>query len=323
MTPPSDRERLMLRWYPRSWRDRYGDELRALVAEEASSGRVSLRTYVELAIAGTRERLRAGGLVGEGRSHREDVRSGALAILCAWSLFSIGGIGFQNLSENFQPAVAGTSAATISIASFDVIVAAAVVGVILLGIGALAALPAFVRFVRAGRLGEVRRWFVWAVASTLVEGGALAAILPWAHSLSAEDRAGALPSYSMAVLGFAVLTSVMLAMWTVAAVATARRVELSPRTLSLEGVLALTLCGLMAIITFATLIWWTAIASGAPWFFDLNSSGRSVSVLRGAAHPLAFTPNLLASVGLMAGATAFAVAGARRISRHRGLLALS
>ena len=56
----------LLRWYPPAWRARYGEELEELIAEATGGGRVPWRTRLDIARSGTRERLRASGLTGDG-----------------------------------------------------------------------------------------------------------------------------------------------------------------------------------------------------------------------------------------------------------------
>ena len=54
---PRQRGRLLLLFYSRSWRERYGDELLDLLADT----RITLRTALDVAAAGIRQRLRAAG----------------------------------------------------------------------------------------------------------------------------------------------------------------------------------------------------------------------------------------------------------------------
>jgi hypothetical protein len=299
-----------LRWYPASWRDRYGEELVALVAEESRGRRLPARTRVDLAMAGLRERVRATGLTRDAGEPREDVRLGALVVLSAWALFAIGGIGYQNLSENFQREVTGRASA-ISVASFDAIVAAAALAVLVVAAGAMVAVPSFLRFVRAGGWPSVRRRFRLAGAMTLAALGALAAIVPWAHSLTYAERNGTLYTYSLAVLGFAALTAASLALWTTASVGTARRLDFTERALAREGGLALALFVLMVVMTVAATVWWVSVGTAAPWFLQGTAPGT---------RPVPLSANLVVSVGCMAVATVVAAAGARRISARRAVL---
>jgi len=49
VTLPRDRA---LRWYPRAWRERYGDELLALVEDYSENGRLRFRDRLDLVQAG-------------------------------------------------------------------------------------------------------------------------------------------------------------------------------------------------------------------------------------------------------------------------------
>jgi hypothetical protein len=49
VTPRRDRA---LRWYPRAWRERYGDELWALVEDYSENGRLRFRDRLDLVHAG-------------------------------------------------------------------------------------------------------------------------------------------------------------------------------------------------------------------------------------------------------------------------------
>ena len=58
------RVRRLLLWYPRGWRDRYGDEFaELLIAEQAEQGASWLRS-ANVAATGLRARLAAAGLAG-------------------------------------------------------------------------------------------------------------------------------------------------------------------------------------------------------------------------------------------------------------------
>ena len=59
---PDELERL-LRWYPPAWRDRYGDELVALLEDELDGAAPDVRLRLSLAASGIRQRARWSGLV--------------------------------------------------------------------------------------------------------------------------------------------------------------------------------------------------------------------------------------------------------------------
>ena len=67
---------------------------------------------------------------------------------------------------------------------------------------------------------------------------------------------------------WAMLVVVTLTLWTVTAVAAARRVEFSEAILTAEAVLAAALTAAMVVIVVATAVWWAAMAKDAPGFLS-------------------------------------------------------
>ena len=82
--------KLRLHAYPRRWRERYGEELLALLEEEP----FTWRARANVLLAGLGERLRGSG-------------PPPLRVLWAWTLFVIGGMAFQKASEHWQVVVPG------------------------------------------------------------------------------------------------------------------------------------------------------------------------------------------------------------------------
>jgi len=159
--------RLLLHAYPRRWRERYGEELLALLEAEP----VTWRVRANVVTAGLGERLR-----GSGRPQSR--------ILWAWSLFVVGGLAFQKTSEHWQ-AVVPAGDRFVPTAAFDVVQAAAVVGSTAVLVGVALALPAFVRDLRSGGWRAVRRPVLVASCATVVAAAALLASLPWVFVASA------------------------------------------------------------------------------------------------------------------------------------------
>ena len=91
-----DRDDLMalLRWYPASWRDRYGTELVALMEDDLDGRRPTFAYRASMAASGMGQRLRAAGLVGDGAAPEVRVRAGALVVLASWVALVLGGAAF-------------------------------------------------------------------------------------------------------------------------------------------------------------------------------------------------------------------------------------
>ena len=93
-----------LRWYPRSWRARYGDELAALLDDEYGRS-APARIRLSLVSGGLRQRARQSGLTGDAVPAADGVRAGALVVLVAWIAFVVAGASFAKFSEHFDEAL--------------------------------------------------------------------------------------------------------------------------------------------------------------------------------------------------------------------------
>jgi hypothetical protein len=259
---------LLLRLYPRAWRVRYGAELEELILA-SSSGRTSWRVRADVVAGAFRERLRSAGLSGDSPPV-EQARGGVLLALCAWVLFVVGGLSVQRFSEHWQGATPAGVLRFPSLAydAFDALLAAAVVGTVLVLVGIAVTLPAMVRFLREGGWPLVRRRILVAVASTVVAVGFVVGLALWARGVTEAGRNGGDHAYvGLAALTLAAILA-CLAAWTAAAVACARRLHLSLVALVVEAVLAVGVTLSMATMTVATLTWWVVFARAAqePFF---------------------------------------------------------
>ena len=264
-----------LRWYPRSWRVRYGDELVALLDDEYD-GRPPALTRLGLVTGGLRQRARQSGLTGDSASPADGVRAGALLVLAAWTAFAIAGAGFAKFSEHFDEALPHRAAAhQVPDIAFTVLQAVAGVAGVLVIVGALLAAPAFVRYLRADGWTSVRGHCRWALACTAVTGAATVPVLLWAHHLTPDQRNGGLPWYGVVFLIWAALAILTLTSWAVVAVAAARRVELPAAVLTAEAALAGAVAVAMVAMVGATVVWWAAMAHSAPGFLDAGPGGTS------------------------------------------------
>jgi hypothetical protein len=297
----------LLRWYPPAWRERYGDELVALMEDDLGGRRPTVGFRLSVAVGGVRERAHGAGLLGDTLPRAERARSASLLVLCAWTVFVLAGASFSKLSEHFDGAVP-TASRSLPTRAFDSVVVAAAVGGVLVVAGALVAVPAFARFLRHGGWAAVRRQVIRAATVTAVTVGVTCALVPWAHSLTPTQRNGGSVPYGLAFLAWAALVAMTLILWTAVAVAAGRRVELSDRALALESALATVVAAAMVAMTVATAVWWGALATRAPWFLHGAPAGSGGS---------SFDPRLALTTGVMLVAASTGVYGAVRIGRSR------
>ena len=295
---------LLLRLYPRAWRARYGEELEALIVESSGGPRVPWRTRFDVARGGARERLRAAGLLGDGRPG-DEVRAGASLTLCAWALFVAAGMAVQKFSEHWQDVTPSADRALPSTA-FAALMIAAVCGSVLVLVGIGTALPSLAASLRTGGWPVIRRRVVTAALLTCGVIAGTVVLVAWAHGLTNRERTGGDAAYATAFVAWALLVVACLFAWTAAAIAAARRLHLPAAVLRTEAWIASLVTAAMAAMTVAALVWWIALADLAPWFLAGRPVGSSASP---------FAPELLAACALMVLATLIGATGAQRAMR--------
>ena len=283
--------RLLLRTYPPAWRARYGEELAALMADTSEQGRVPWRTWVDVALGGARERLRAAGLAGDALPPAARSRAGSILVLCAWALFVVGGLAVQRVSEQWQAATPAADRA-VPAAAFTALTAAAAVGTALVVAGATYALPALRSFLHSGGWSTVRPRCLRAAWTTAAGAGATIGLIVWAHRLTPAARNGHDTAYAVGFAAWSMLMVACLAASTLAAVTVAQRIDLPPPALRRIAWLATGVAATMAVMTVATIVWWSQLPAAA--------------AAAGAA------PLMLGALLAMPAATALGIAGARR-----------
>ena len=302
----------MLRWYPPAWRARYGDELTALMEDMyAASGRVPPRARLGLVRAGLVERAREAGLVGTAVGPAARVTGGSLLVLCAWGFFVVAGATFGKFTDQW---LHGTPTAdrALPTAGYGLALVSAVVAAALVVLAAALVVPSFVRLVRSGRWPEVRGPVWRAVVGAVVAASFVGSTLGWARHLSAHDRNGGLPAYSVVFVLVCLTVVVGIALGTAAAVAVARRVELHDRVVRVLGLQALGVTAAMVSMFGGVVTWWAAEATHAPTVLA-GGIGDGFIWTSSSAPPTLLAAGLLMVVGL-----ALAVAGSVRVLRGIG-----
>ncbi len=301
----SSADRRILRWYPARWRDRYGDELLALVEDETGGSPPGPKMRVEIACAGLRQRARDAALVGHTRSRSEQMWTGALTVLVGWAAFMLGGASFQRQSEHFVGGVPA-SARAVPVGAFDTIRVLALLGGSIVVLGALATLPAFIQMVRRGGWRDLRRSVAWVAGTSAVCIGSLVGLAAWAHSLDSATRNGGSIAYSLAFVAFGLVAAVTLGAWTALAVVAARKLEVRTWLLYIESVLALCLALVMTLLLAATALWWESMAKSAAWVIAGTPQGT---------HPAAVSSFLVCALASMSVGVVISLYGAWRIAR--------
>jgi hypothetical protein len=281
----------MLRWYPPSWRARYGGELTALLEDTYGASDVPFRGRLSIVKAGAVERARWAGVLGDSTGPTDRVRAGSLLVLCAWSVFVIAGAIFAKFSEGWRH-VAPTAVGGLPNDAYHAVVWAGAAGGVVVAVAAFVVLPAFVRLVRATGWTSIRRLVLSVVVVGVTAVALTAGGVVWAHHLSSRDRNGGLLAYGMffVLCGLAIVAAI--ATSTGAAVSVTRRLDLSPRTLRVLGAMAVALTLIMTVMVAGALLWWGAVATRAPQVLR-NGIGNGVLVTSDT------VPSTLVGVGVL------------------------
>jgi hypothetical protein len=244
----------LLRWYPRAWRERYGEELLVLIQDTLEEGRPTWRLRLGVISGGLRER--AHQAVRAGKAAAKGTSSG-------WLMAFIAGSTLANLPWNLKASLP-LARAWQKTAAFDGLVGAfAVTGVVVLA-GGLVAAPAFIAFLREGGWPKIRRRVAWAAGATVAAGAGLAGLFLGQRSMSSA-QVNQSWTFGAGVVATTVALVAAAGLWASATTATAKHLKLATRARAAQPLLgAVTLIAALAIVP-ANLIWLAATQSSLPW----------------------------------------------------------
>ncbi|MEO9221704.1 MAG: hypothetical protein ABI251_08000, partial [Mycobacteriaceae bacterium] len=183
-TPSAQRNYVSyLRWYPTSWRARYGDELLTMVEDTLDGEPAPARLRASLAWGGLRQHVRQTFANPPNAAPANRHRAGARLVLCAWALFVFAGCAFAKLTEHWQSAMPAAHQ-RMPADAYNALVAFAIAAAACIAAAGISAVPALVREVRRSGWQVIRRPALAAACATaglVVATGALGA---WAHRLT-------------------------------------------------------------------------------------------------------------------------------------------
>jgi hypothetical protein len=245
----------LLRWYPRAWRERYGEELLTLIQDTLDEGRPTWRLRLGVIWGGLRERAHQAG-----HGVRTAVKPPAGP--ARWGTALVAGLIFAGLPENLAqspPQARGWQAT----AALDAVLAAVgLTGAVVLASG-LAALPALVRFLRAGGWPKIRRRAGWAAGATVVAGGGLAGLVLVTGSHSAAQL-NASWAYLAGVFATGLAVTVAIGLWATTVAATARHLRLAPRVRVAQLMLGDVTPAAVTVVLVTLACWW-AVTQTTVW----------------------------------------------------------
>jgi hypothetical protein len=128
----------LLRWYPRSWRARYGEEFAELLLAELAERPRSWRRTADIVVGGLLARCTIVGLTSHDLPPAEQIRCGVATLCCALAGFLAAGVamlaqlatGWQWFSPHSAPVATGTVIMTLAVGCLALAVIAAAAPVV-------------------------------------------------------------------------------------------------------------------------------------------------------------------------------------------------
>jgi hypothetical protein len=291
--PAPQRAARLLRWYPKAWRSRYGEEFTELLIADISERPRSGARTADVIRGALVARLADAGLCGCAPEGHARVRASLASLTCCAAVFlGVGGALWSQLTIGWQwsaPDSAATSAAVVVMSAamgvFAVLALLAVLAVAwsvaarlarrgprgLLGPSVLLATGLAVVVVGGRHFGNgwpgTGGYHPWA-RPVLVPGGVAA--FSWASTLSVSSfwaHPAALAALPAAELAWMAVSPLAVACLVAGAAATVRRTQLSPRVLRFAIRLGYAACITMAVFLGGCCAWITGRAPEAGSLF--------------------------------------------------------
>lgn len=255
--------RVLLGCYPRPWRERYDDEVRALLGELRVSGTSHLSLVLDLGLGIADAWLRPGRF--EQEVAVRDATNRFIATT-GWGLllFLFAGAGFAKMTEYPEFVDAAHQHLVVGLC-FDVLLASAVAAGVVM---ALAALPALVALLRWDR-GRSRRTLLCLAVAPLSVGAVVAAALV-ARSVAVSNHVHSATNVG-AFLGLAVVTVLAGVCTTAALTWVATRIPETRGVLVTRRIAMGGLAGCTAIATLAVTGWAVGLAFTDPSLLQENN----------------------------------------------------
>jgi hypothetical protein len=294
------RARRLLRWYPGSWRARYGEEFAELLLAELAEQPRAWRRTVNVAHCGLTARLAAAGLAGP-PAGTAGARASLGTLTCSLAVFlTFGTAMWAQLAVGWQWAPPATTATAVAmlVMSGSLLFLAVLALLAAVPVGWVTIMAGFRRQARGLRAPAL---LTGAASLVLVVGGrhfgngwpgtgghwwphqGLApggiAAFGWASTLSVTSywaHPAALASFPPAELAWMVASPVALLSLATGAAQLVRRLELSPRVLAFETRIGRAAAAGMTVFLAGALCWVTQAGPGPHGLFrtgDIDAAG--------------------------------------------------
>jgi len=270
----------LLRWYPKVWRSRYGDEFTELLISEISERPRSWARTLDVARGGIVARLTRAGLCGFAADPAAQVRASLVSLGCCLAVFlPFGAAMWSQLTIGWQWSAPGTTATGIAMVVMSAAMLAFLVLALLAAVPVIwSVLPPIARGPSADLiapsvlfLAGVLALFIggrhfgngwpgtgghpWAHRA-LVPGGLAA--FSWASTMSVSAywaHPSALAAFPAAEIAWMAVSPLAVASAVTGAAKAVRRADLSPGVLRFEIRLASAACAVMAVFLAGCCLW--------------------------------------------------------------------
>jgi hypothetical protein len=299
--PASARRRAdrLLRWYPKEWRDRYGDEFGELLVAEVSERARSWPRSVDVACNGVMARLASGGLVGRTVNPSDQTRRSLVTFGWAAAAFLVFAISmWSQLTIAWRASMPATSS------TYTAIIIMTVAVIIFVTAALVATVPlAWTVVVSAARRrtpGLLRPVLLfWLGATTLIVGGhhfqhgwSGTGGYPWAHraiivgsvlkfmwtSTLAVSAYWAHPAgllrFPASEIAWMTISAIALIMTVTGAAKTIRRLDMSRRLLRFQSYTAKAATFGFSLFLFGTITWLIVGGTGPANLFQAGTVDR-------------------------------------------------
>jgi hypothetical protein len=288
----------LIRWYPRPWRDRYGEEFVELLVEDlAERPRWSGRT-LNVVGSGLLARIADAGLTGSALDAPDQERASLAVLIASLAMFLALGISmWSQLTIGWQWSAPDTPGTTIAVIAMSVVAVFAALATCAAGPVIWTVIRAFVQkeaqglgrplLLTAAGLAVVivgSRHFANGWPGTgghpwshqgMVPGGVAA--FSWAATLSITSywmHPAALGAFPLPEVIWMIGSPIAIGMAVIGSTKIVRRVQLSPGVLRLEIVLGRLAAAAAALFLVAASLWTLKGGSGPRGLFDAGAIDR-------------------------------------------------
>ncbi len=257
--------------------------------EDESGGRpIPWSSRLDVVRGGLGQRLESAGLKATSRRAEDEVKAGALLVLCAWSFLFVGGCLFTSYALDVPEPSHSAMVAS------HVVWEAGALGVSAITSAGLLAIPAMHR----SRSRAYRRPILKRAGSTLaLTVATVSSAIGWlwfARNLDlAQSREWAWAIATLAWLVQALFAATVIS-WARTILEAVRGVKLSRRVAYAEAGTAVVVAGVIGVVTTGTVIWWIDLANDRSFM-----SPHALYGYLGVPEAIMLTALLVAGVGVV------------------------